>query len=373
MDNSVVKLPVYSKLAQVLLGIIAFFYILYIGQGIIIPLVFATILAILLNPVVNYLTRKKINRVLAILLAITGAIILIGGLGYFIVSQATMFSETLPQLKEKVLSLFQDLIVWVSQTFNVSTQKTGEWIAKLKTEGMSTGTTVIGQTLLTFGGIVVLLLLLPVYIFFILFYKPHLLEFIARLFQREKHTVVAEVLVETRTLIQSYLIGLLLEAAIVATLNSVGLLILGVQYAILIGIIGALLNVIPYIGGLIAIAIPMIIALATQSPATAFWVLVTYLIVQFIDNNFIVPRIVASKVKINGLVSIIVVFIGGTLWGISGMFLAIPLTAIIKVVFDRIEPLTPFGFLLGDTLPEIGKVSFNFKIPVIKKKKTIIK
>ncbi|HKR03553.1 MAG TPA: AI-2E family transporter [Bacteroidia bacterium] len=373
MDHSAIKLPVYSKLAQILVGIISLFYILFIGQDIIVPIVFATILAILLNPVVNYLTRQKVNRVIAIFLALTAAIILIGGVGYFIGSQASLFTETFPQLKEKILSLFQDLIVWVSQTFNVSTQKTGEWIAKLKSEGMNTGTTVIGQTLLTFGGILVLLLLLPVYIFMILFYKPHLLEFIARLFQREKHSVVAEVLVETRTLIQSYLIGLLLEAAIVATLNSIGLLILGIQYAILIGIIGALLNVIPYIGGIIAIAIPMIIALATQSPVTALWVLAAYLIVQFIDNNLIVPRIVASKVKINGLVSIIVVLIGGALWGFAGMFLAIPLTAIIKVVFDRIEPLTPFGFLLGDTQSGTGKAIFNFKIPVVKKKKTVIK
>lgn len=368
MDNSAVKLPVYSKLAQILLGITAFFYILYIGQGIIIPLVFATILAILLNPVVNYLIRKKINRVAAILLALFAAIILLAGLTYFIGSQASLFTETFPQLKEKIISLFQDLIVWVSQTFNVSMEKSGAWITRLKTEGMSSGTTAIGQTLLTLTGILVVLLLLPVYIFMILFYKPQLLEFIARLFQREKHSVVAEVLVETRTLIQSYLVGLLLEAAIVATLNSIGLLILGVQYAILIAIIGALLNVIPYIGGLIAIAIPMIIALATQTPATALWVMISYLIVQFIDNNFIVPRIVASKVKINGLVSIIVVLTGGALWGLAGMFLAIPLTAIIKVIFDRIDPLKPFGFLLGDTQPEIGKVSFNFNIPVKRKK-----
>lgn len=354
------------------MGIIAFFYILYIGQDIIVPIVFATILAILLNPVVNYLTRKRINRVAAILLALTAAIIFIGALGYFIGSQASLFTETFPQLKEKILTIFQDLIVWISETFNLSTAKTNEWIAKLKTEGMSTGTSVIGQTLLTFGGILVLLLLLPVYIFFILFYKPHLLEFIARLFQREKHSVVAEVLVETRSLIQSYLVGLLLEAAIVAALNSAGLLILGVQYAILIGIIGALLNIIPYIGGLVAIAIPMIIALATQSPVTALWVMVAYLIVQFIDNNFIVPRVVASKVKINGLVSIIVVFIGGALWGFAGMFLAIPLTAIIKVVFDRIDPLKPFGFLLGDIQSGAGKAIFNFKIPVKKKKKVIV-
>src|SRR6185436_10422748 len=120
MDNSAIKLPVYSKLAQILLGIIAFFYILYIGQDIIIPIVFATIIAILLNPLVNYLTRKKINRVAAILIALTAAIILIGALGYFIGSQASLFTQTFPQLKERIILLFQELILWVSQTFHVS-------------------------------------------------------------------------------------------------------------------------------------------------------------------------------------------------------------------------------------------------------------
>ena len=174
-------------------------------------------------------------------------------------------------------------------------------------------------------------------------------------------------------LIQSYLVGLLLEAALVATLNSAALLIIGVKYAVLIGIIGALLNIIPYIGGLVAISIPMLLAIATKEPIDAVWVFIAYIIVQFIDNNFFVPKIVASKVKINALVSIIVVLIGGALWGVAGMFLSIPLTAIIKVIFDRIEPLAPFGFLLGDNQPDIGKTIFNFKNPIKKAKLKVIK
>jgi len=149
----------------------------------------------------------------------------------------------------------------------------------------------------------------------------------------------------------------------VAVLNSSALLILGIQYAILLGIIGALLNVIPYIGGLIAITLPMLVALATKEPVYALFVFGAYVAVQFIDNNFIVPRIVASKVKINALMSIIVVLLGGALWGVAGMFLAIPLTAIIKVILDRIEPLKPFGFLLGDTMPDPSKDMFKIRKP----------
>jgi predicted PurR-regulated permease PerM len=154
---------------------------------------------------------------------------------------------------------------------------------------------------------------------------------------------------------------LLLEFVIVAALNSGALLILGIQYAILIGIIGAILNVIPLIGGFVAVALPVIIALATKSPSSCLLVIGAYVLIQFIDNHYIIPKVVASKVKINALISVIVVLSFGALWGIPGMFLSIPLTAIIKVVFDHIAPLKPWGFLLGDTMPSLVLMKFAFK------------
>jgi predicted PurR-regulated permease PerM len=148
---------------------------------------------------------------------------------------------------------------------------------------------------------------------------------------------------------------------IMAALNSIGLLILGIQYANLLGVIGAVLNLIPYIGGIVAVALPMMIALVTKtSPWFALYLLAVYYFIQLIDNNYIVPKIVASKVKVNALVSIIVILAFGALWGIPGMFISIPLTAIVKVIFDHIETLKPWGFLLGDTMPEI--TIFNLKI-----------
>ena len=356
------NLPFYVKCSQVIIGLIGFFYIMYIGRDIIVPLVFATIISILLNPLVNFFVNKKMNRVLSIFLSIFIAIIVLLGVMYFIYFQLMNFSDTLPQLKQRFTELYNESIKWVSDTFNVAIPKIKAWISKTKTEEMKGGSAVIGQTLGTLSGGLIVTLLMPVYVFMILFYKPLLLDFISQLFEERKHATVAEVLKETKTLIQSYLIGLLVEAAIVATLNSVGLLILGIQYAVLLGIIGALLNLIPYIGGVVAISLPVIIALSTKTPLSALFVVGVYLVIQLIDNNFIVPKIVASRVKINALVSIIIVLIGGAIWGVAGMFLSIPLTAIIKVIFDRIEPLKPLGFLLGDTMPEIGKSFFNRKI-----------
>ena len=230
-------------------------------------------------------------------------------------------------------------------------------------------TAAIGQTLVIAGSALVILFLLPVYIFLILFYQPIILEFIRRLFAETNQKEVSEVITQTKSVVQRYLTGLVIEAVIIAALDTVALLILGIEYALLLGIIGALLNIIPYIGGLVAVALPMIVALVTKSsPFYALYVLAAYYFIQIIDNNIIVPKIVASKVKINALFSIIVIIAGNALWGIPGMFLSIPLLAIVKLICDHIEPLKPLGFLLGDTMPPLLEISKIIKKIQIKSK-----
>jgi predicted PurR-regulated permease PerM len=350
--------PAYAKASAILLGLVAFFFILWIGQDIITPLVFATILAIVLNPVVNLLSAKGVNRVLSIAIAITLAMALLGCLIWFISAQVAHFSDSFPALKEKSKGLYEDAVRWAADLTNMKRSAIRAWVTNAQTQVTKNGSMLLGSTLTTIGGVFAFVFLLPVYIFLILFYKPLLLEFIAKLFPRARHAMVADVLVQTRSLVQSYLVGLLLEA-----------LIVGIEYAILFGVIGALLNMIPYIGGLVAISLPMLMAVATKSPSAALLVLVVYLVVQFVDNNFIVPRVVASRVQVNALVSIVVVLFGGALWGIAGMFLAIPLTAIVKVVCDRVESLKPFGYLLGDDQPHMASSLLSLSKAMVGKKK----
>ncbi|HTB07722.1 MAG TPA: AI-2E family transporter, partial [Bacteroidia bacterium] len=246
---------------------------------------------------------------------------------------------------------------WTSVKFKVDTSKINTWINSAQSEAINSFMT--GEKLSEAWKIIMEGVLLPVYLFMILYYKPLLLEFIRRLFRTEHHTAVTEVLTNSKRIIQTYLVGLFFEFVIIAALNSAGLLMLGIDYAIILGITGAILNVIPYIGGIIAIALPMIIAFVTKDSFTyTILVFVIYIFIQFIDNHYIIPRIVASRVKINALISIIVVLIGNALWGIPGMFLSIPLTAIIKVIFDHIEPLKPWGYLLGNIVPTASKLSF---------------
>jgi len=281
-------------------------------------------------------------------------------IGIFFISQAKMFGEAWPKLVDKFTDMLHNLSSWASGYFDISPQKIDTWVAQAKDSLINIPA--IGQTLINLGSGLFLLILIPVYIFMLLFYQPLLLEFLFRLVGTNNHPKMKVIVQQIKTVVQRYLLGLIIEAVMIAILNSVGLLALGIEYAILIGIIGAMLNVIPYLGGLVAVAIPMIIALITKSsPLYPLYVLAVYYFIQLIDNNVIVPMIVASRVKINALVSIITVLAFGALWGIPGMFLSIPLTAIIKLIFDHIEPLKPWGFLLGDDIPAIGLIKFSLK------------
>jgi predicted PurR-regulated permease PerM len=304
-----------------------------------------------------FLVKMKINRVIAIVITILLTFLVIVAFGALLISQISRFSDSWPVLVERFTSISGQAIAWISDNFDINPHKISDWVAKTRGDLITFSTGAIGKTLVVLGSALVVIFLLPVYIFLFLFYEPILIEFIKRLFGAENREKASEIAAQIKTVIQRYLVGLTIEVIIVATLETSALLILGIEYAFLLGIIGALLNVIPYIGGLVAVALPMAVALATKSsPAFALYILVIYYIIQVIDNNYIVPRIVASKVKINALFSIAVVIAGNSLWGIPGMFLSIPLLAIVKLICDHIESLKPWGFLLGDTMPPILKV-----------------
>jgi predicted PurR-regulated permease PerM len=350
--------PFYLKASVMLLGLVTFFFVIYIAQNIILPIVFSVLVAILLDSVVGFLTRKGMNRILSIILVLLAAVLLIAGLILFITFQMNAFSDDLPGLREKFNGLFKDITGWISETFNLSTTKINAWINKKTSEGIGNTNAVIGNTVTTITHFFILLILIPVYIFLILFYKPLLLKFISKLFPPEKYEMVQDVLTESKTLIQQYLVGLLIEMAIVASLTAIGLTIIGIQSPVLFGVITALLNTIPYVGVLVANLLFATVALVTKSPTSALFVLALYGLVQFIDNNLVVPKIVGSKVKINALATIVTVLVGGELCGIAGMFLAIPVTAVFKVICDRFEPLEPIGYLLGDEMPSFKRNVF---------------
>ena len=356
--NALFKIPFYAKASLISIGLLAIISVLYISQSIIVPLIYSTIIAIVLSPVVNFFVRIKMNRIIAITLTILLMIIAAVSIIALLTSQVSVFTESFPALITKFDQLLHQTEGWITGHFDISALKINSWIDETNADILNRSRSLIGQTLVNIGGVLIVLVLIPVYIFMILYYQPLLIEFVHKLFTANKLDAVNEVLIATKRIIRSYLIGLLLEAFIIAVLNSTSLLILGIDYAILLGVIGALLNVIPYIGGIAAVILPMIIALATKSPTYALLVLASYILIQFIDNHYIIPKVVASKVQINALISVIVVLAGRALWGVPGMFLSIPLTAILKVIFDHIDGLKPWGYLFGKIVPVSQKTFF---------------
>jgi len=349
-----INIPFYLKFWLGITGLLAFFFVLYIAQAILVPVIYSVIFAIVISPVVSFLHRKGLNRTLSILITLVTLVFLLIGLIGILSSQFIHFIESLPIILDKFGKLFDQSTSWISEYFHINPKKINEWILLKKNEFLMSSGNGIGKTIVSTGNSLVVMVLIPVYVFMFLYYQSLLIDFIHRLFQSNKQEKVTKLLSSIKVIIQSYLIGLLFEALIVAVLNTTSLLIIGIEYAVLLGIVGALLNFIPYIGGLIAASLSIVVTLATTSSvSTCLIVVASYLLVQFIDNNFILPKLVASKVKINALASIVVVLVGGAFWGVAGMFLSIPLIAIVKVIFDQVESLKPWGFLLGDTMPSI--------------------
>jgi predicted PurR-regulated permease PerM len=346
------KYPFYFRATIILFGIVLFVYLLFMLRGILVPLAFAVMISILLNPLVTKLERKKVPKVVAIIISLLIAIAFLAGIMIFISSQIVMFSENKTVLQERFSDLFGHFQLWLQRHYSLPLAKQKEWISEAGNNLRPVLATTLGTALDTLSVIV----LLPVYVFLILYYKTLILNFLYEVFAERNSKEVGFVLHQTKGAIQSYMVGLLLEAIIVAALNSIALIILGVDYALLLGVIGAILNVLPYIGGIIAIALPIIIASITKDGySTQIGIIIAYMLIQFVDNNIIFPRIVSSKVKINALVTLVIVLLGGSLWGLAGMFLSIPIIATLKIIFDRIEELKPWGKILGTEVPIFHK------------------
>jgi predicted PurR-regulated permease PerM len=345
--------PFYIKAPLILIGLFVFFYILYLLAAVLIPLSFAALIAILLNPLFTRLDRR-LPRIVALVLTLLIATLIVAGLFYFLSSQVGVFAKSVPAIRQKTAMLLTEVQNWLQARFGLSVEKQ---VAGLKGELMGGGgsgdLSILTNTLGTVLGLISVLVLMPIYVFLLLFYKPLILDFLFSICSEENSLRVAEILGQTKSAIQSFMVGLMMETAIVCTLNSIALLVIGVPNAIVIGVIGGLLNVLPYIGGVLAILLPVLMSLITTnsfSPILA--IVVSYTVIQFIDNNFLVPRIVSSKVQINALMSIVAVLLGNLLWGIPGMFLSIPFIAVLKIIFDRIDDLKPWGRLLGDEVPQ---------------------
>ncbi len=340
--------PSYIKTAAILIILAITFAGLYFARDFLVPVCLGALLAILLNPLVKRMHNWGINRALAIVISIIVVFVVFSGLIFLISSQVINFANDIPALKQNVGTKLTDLQVFIERQTEMSPDKQIDWAKqRLSTTLENSGSFITGTLLATTNALAVIALL-PIYIFFFQFYKDKFRQFLFKINADDQHYKIQNMVEQIKEVVQSYLSGVLIVIVVLAVFNSVALMAWGIKYAIFLGVLAAILNIIPYIGILIGNFIAATVAfLTTDSLMYPIGVLASFAVIQFIENNFLTPQIVGSKVSINPLATIMVLIIGGQLWGVVGMILFIPFLGILKVIFDNIENMKPYGFLLG--------------------------
>lgn len=343
-----VELPGYIKFIFVLIGIYLLITALTAGAGLLIPLAFSLLLALLLYPVSKWLEKRKVHRILAILISMASIIIILGGVFFVISTQFMGFVDELPTLVSRLQSVLTDFQEFIETRFGVDPDAQIAWINQNLSGFLQGGANVITSFIFRTSGFLTTLGLVPVYVFFMLYYRDLFKEFIFKATPDSNHAQVGEILSHVRRVIQHYLVGLSSVIAIIAVLNTSALLIIGVPHAVFFGVLAALLNVVPYIGVLIGSIIPVLYSLAmTGSIVQPLYIFLSFSAIQSLEGNLITPNITGSQVSINPLAAIVALITGGYIWGIAGMITFVPFVAMVKVIFDHVEPLKPYGLLLG--------------------------
>ena len=332
-----------------LIGASLLVFVLHKLDGILLPLFFAALLSVLLLPLVRKMESWGWPSILAIIGALLMMVLAIAGLIALFGSQLLELRTELPLLQQKLLALFDQGQQWAHQRFGLAVISKEELIDQSMKSFKKSAGGYLGSTLSTTAGLLSVLTLVPIYIFCFLYYRDHMRQFMFRFVSPDKRTSVLHTLDNIRRVVQAYISGLLTVIVIVAVLNGIGLLVLGVKFAIFFAAFASVMAVIPYIGIMVGAAIPALVTLVeTGSPARAAAVVGVFMVVQFLEGNFITPMVTGSKVSINPMAAIVALILGGELWGTPGMILSIPLMAVLKVVFDASKTTEPWGFLLGD-------------------------
>jgi len=351
--------PITVKRSIELVGVFLLGYLVYLGSSVLAPLLMAFFISIVLIPVYRFFKRKKFPEVLAIVLSLLLLITLVVLIGWFFSSQVSRLVSDFPQIKENVTKHLNSLSGWINKKTNFSTERQVQLLNEQSNKLLNYAGGMLSGAAASLTSIFIFVGLLPIYIFLMLFYKNLLLRFVFMWFPQSQHPKVEEVMKETQIIIKSYLTGLLIQISYITVLLGGLLFLFGIPHALLIGVIFAILNLIPYVGALIGNLIGVLLTLtSSQEVWPIFVVLATIAAVQFLDNNILMPRIVGSKVKINALASIVGVIVAGSLAGISGMFLSLPVIAVLKIVFDRSNIFKQWGVLLGDEQPKLSPMSF---------------
>ena len=344
-----IKQPAVVHYTFLLVGLSLLVYVLHTLDSLLLPLLYAILLSLLLMPLVAKLESWRWPRMLAIGTAILLVALGLGGLAYLFGSQIVSLRNEIPLIQEKLVVFFDQTQRQLSHRFGFQPISHDQIINSSLNTVRTQASDFLGSTVSVTVGIVSTVTLVPIYIFCFLYYRDHLRQFMFRFVEPDKRTTVLHTVDNIQNVVQGYMTGLLTVIVVVSVMNSIGLLALGVKYAVFFAVFASILAVIPYIGITVGSIIPALITFVESgSPGRGLAVIAVFMTVQFISDNILAPTITASKVSINPLTAIIALILGGQLWGTPGMILSVPVTAVIKVVLDANKATEPWGFLLGD-------------------------
>ncbi|MBV7440762.1 AI-2E family transporter [Weeksellaceae bacterium TAE3-ERU29] len=335
----------------IITGVILSIAGLYYGSGFFIPISFALLISFILLPIVRFLEYKGLNSIFAILITFLLILIILGGISYFFSSQIATIISDFKSFKAQFNTLLDSLIEMYNENLSFLPPVNSEILANNIQHFVETsGRDILGVTLMQTTSFLASFVLVPVYVFLLLLYRKGIVKGILLFFRKEQRADVKEILIKVQAVGKDYIIGLITVMFIMTILNSACLLIIGVDYAIMFGGLAALLIVIPYIGTYVGASLPVLYALVTLGPGAAFAVIICFVCIHLLESNYLTPKIVGSNTSVNALSAFTALILGGFIWGISGMVLAIPFTAMVKKVFIRVSGLQPLALLLGEEL-----------------------
>ncbi|AHF14545.1 AI-2E family transporter [Niabella soli] len=358
-------LPFLVKLALVLFSMISLGYLLMLGKTLFAPMFFSFLIALLLLPFAKFFEKRcRFKRSLATVTSVLLMLIICSAVIAFFSNQVKSFTNDWPLLQQQGQLAFHNAQEWVAQKFHINFSKQWNYINQGIDKLFSTSATIVGTTLSTVSSTFIFLTFTLLFTFFILNYRRVLYAFLISVFSDDHKERVEEIVNNVKSIIKKYITGLLIEMLIVSLALIIILSLLGVKYSVLLGFMGGVFNVIPYLGIFTALLLSSLVTFATVGSGKVLLVVIAFIVVHAIDSNLVMPLVVGSKVKLNPMIAFIGIIVGEMLWGISGMFLCIPFLAIIKIIFDRVPGLHAWGILMGEEgALEGGKQ----RLPVTKK------
>lgn len=342
------QLPFYIRYTIVAVCLVFTVILMRGASPLLIPLFAGLLLGLLLLPIVIFLERLHFGRALACFLAVLSFILLFSVINYFLTSEISGFAKEMPAIIEKIKLAFVSFQTWVTEKFNVDPARQSGYLSSSLNNMFNGLSGFLYRMFFSLGNVVIWILFICIYAFFILYYRNLLVRFVMKLAEKDFPDQMPVILRENKTVITRYISGLFAEFILMFLLTGSALLLLGIKYALLLAVIASMLNVIPYIGIYTATALAMLLTYANSSGSAAIVAGIVLLGIHLVDAIILFPRIVGSRMRINPFIMIVAVIAGDIVWGIPGMFLFIPLAAMLKIIFENIASLEAWAILFGE-------------------------